>query len=76
MFVFGLMLVNMLYIFDELMVGFYLEDVVCLCILIIDFCDCGNMVVVVEYELLIIEVGDEVVEIGLNVGDGGGYVVF
>jgi len=43
---------------------------------LVDLCDKGNMVLVVEYKLEMIEMVDYVVDFGFGVGIVGGEVVF
>lgn len=66
---------NILYVLDELFIGLYFEDIKFL----LKVLDClvvwKNIVVVIEYNLDIIKIVDYVIDLGLEGGIGGGYVV-
>jgi excinuclease ABC subunit A len=72
----GSSLVNMLYVLDEPTVGLHPQDVDRLSGAIRGLCDRGNTVVVVEHEESMLQVADQLVEIGPGAGDRGGRVVF
>lgn len=68
--------VDLMYIFDELSVGFYLKDVYKLNNFLKKLCDKGNIIIVVEYDLDVIKIVDYIVDVGLKVGKYGGEVVY
>lgn len=66
---------KMLYILDEFIIGLYFEDVCKLLEVLYFLVDQGNMVVVIEYNLDVIKIVDWIIDIGLEGGDGGGWIV-
>lgn len=72
----GSSLVNMLYVLDEPTVGLHPQDVDRLSGAIQGLCQRGNTVVVVEHEESMLQIADQLVEIGPGAGDRGGRVVF
>lgn len=72
----GSSLVNMLYVLDEPTAGLHPHDVTRLRDAILALRDRGNTVVVVEHEPTVMQVADELIEIGPAAGDSGGYVVY
>ncbi|MFP6648851.1 MAG: hypothetical protein VB817_05295 [Pirellulaceae bacterium] len=72
----GSSLVNMLYVLDEPTVGLHPQDVDRLSGAIQGLCQRGNTVVVVEHEESMLQIADQLVEIGPGAGDRGGRIVF
>ncbi|WP_146518097.1 excinuclease ABC subunit UvrA [Stieleria varia] len=69
-------LVNMLYVLDEPTAGLHPADVRELATAILSLRDRGNTVIVVEHNETLIEMADEVIEVGPGAGVGGGEIVF
>lgn len=65
----------MLYVFDELMVGLYMVDVVKLICVLYWLVDVGYSVVVIEYDFDVIVEVDWIIDFGLEGGVGGGMIV-
>lgn len=72
----GSSLVNMLYVLDEPTAGLHPHDVARLRDAIVALRDRGNTVVVVEHEPALMEVADQLIEIGPAAGESGGNLVF
>lgn len=72
----GSQLVNMLYVLDEPTSGLHRLDVNQMIHAIEKLRDRGNSVIVVEHEPALLDVANEIVEIGPRAGDSGGEVVF
>ncbi len=72
----GSSLTEMLYIFDEPSIGLHPRDVERLNDLLGRLRDKGNTVLVVEHDRDVIQIADQVVELGPGAGDQGGQVVF
>lgn len=72
----GSSLVNMLYVLDEPSVGLHPRDVEPLASAIRGLQRRGNTVVVVEHEETLIQVADQIVEIGPGAGELGGKITF
>ena len=69
-------LVNMLYVLDEPTAGLHPTDVQRLSESILSLRDRGNTVIVVEHNETMIEMADEIIEVGPGAGVRGGEVVF
>ena len=69
---FGVGLIGVIYILDELSIGLYLGDYRKFIGLFEEFKDWGNTVVVVEYDEDIMKVLDYLVEMGFGAGEFGG----
>ncbi len=72
----GSSLVDITYIFDEPSAGLHPRDVIRLNTLLKQLKDRGNTVLVVEHNRDVIEIADEVIEIGPKAGCGGGNIMF
>ncbi|TWU50524.1 UvrABC system protein A [Rubripirellula tenax] len=72
----GSSLVNMLYVLDEPTAGLHPADVDRLSHAIVGLRDRGNSVIVVEHDQTMIQLADQVIEIGPEAGVGGGNVMF
>jgi excinuclease ABC subunit A len=64
-----------LYILDEPTTGLHFHDVDRLLSVLARLTDNGNTVVVIEHNLDVIKTADQVVDLGPEGGDGGGYIV-
>ena len=64
-----------LYVLDEPTTGLHFEDVRCLLSVLQRLVDAGNTVVVIEHNLDVIKCADQIIELGPDGGDGGGYIV-
>lgn len=60
------------YILDELIMGFYVDDIVCLFKVLDCFVDDGNIVFVIEYNFDVIKIVDYIIDFGFEGGIGGG----
>lgn len=69
-------LVNMLYVLDEPTAGLHPTDVKQLSESILSLRDRGNTVIVVEHNETLIELADEIIEVGPGAGVEGGNIVF
>lgn len=72
----GSSLCGMIYIFDEPSTGMHPRDVHRMIRLLKNLRDKGNTVLVVEHDKDIIEIADEVIDIGPLAGKNGGQVLF
>lgn len=72
----GSSLSDMTYIFDEPSAGLHPSDVARLNRLLIELRDKGNTVLVVEHDKDVIEIADEVIDVGPHAGVDGGRIVF
>lgn len=72
----GSSLTGMTYIFDEPSTGMHPRDVHRMCRLLKSLRDKGNTVLVVEHDKDIIEIADEVVDVGPLAGKNGGQILF
>ncbi|WP_159671471.1 ATP-binding cassette domain-containing protein [Streptomyces mexicanus] len=72
----GSSLIEMLYVFDEPTVGLHPHDVASMTALLRQLRDKGNTVLVVEHDPAVMEVADQIVEIGPGAGAEGGQLVF
>ncbi|GIH97012.1 ATP-binding cassette domain-containing protein [Planobispora siamensis] len=72
----GSSLIEMLYIFDEPTVGLHPHDIASMTTLLRRLRDKGNTVLVVEHDPAVMEIADQIVEIGPDAGTGGGELVF
>ncbi len=64
-----------LYIFDEPTTGLHFEDIRKLLLVLHEFVDQGNTVVVIEHNLDVIKTADNIIDLGPEGGDGGGEIV-
>jgi excinuclease UvrABC ATPase subunit len=69
-------LVDLLYIFDEPSIGLHPRDVHRLNDLLRKLRDKGNTVLVVEHDRDVIEIADEIVDVGPQAGTRGGEIVY
>lgn len=72
----GSSLTNMTYILDEPSVGLHPHDVRRLREILLKLRDKGNSVLVVEHDRDVIEIADEIIEMGPGPGTNGGTVLF
>lgn len=72
----GSSLSDMIYIFDEPSTGMHPRDVHRMTNLLKDLRDKGNTVLVVEHDKDVINIADEVIEVGPLAGKGGGQILF
>ncbi|GAA2390454.1 excinuclease ABC subunit UvrA [Streptomyces glaucosporus] len=72
----GSSLIEMIYIFDEPTVGLHPHDIASMTTLLRQLRDKGNTVLVVEHDPAVMEIADQIVEIGPDAGAGGGRLVF
>lgn len=72
----GSRLVGTLYVLDEPSIGLHVRDTNRLAETVRDIASCGNTVIVVEHDRIMIEGGDYVIEMGPGGGENGGAVVF
>ena len=64
-----------LYILDEPTTGLHFEDVNKLISILQELTNNGNTVVVIEHNLDILKCSDWIIDLGLNGGDEGGYII-
>ncbi len=64
-----------IYILDEPTTGLHFDDVRKLIDVLNRLCDSGNTIVIIEHNLDVIKVGDYIIDMGPEGGDGGGTVV-
>ena len=64
-----------LYILDEPTTGLHFEDVNKLISILQELTNNGNTVVVIEHNLDILKCSDWIIDLGLNGGDEGGYIM-
>ena len=64
-----------LYILDEPTTGLHFEDVNKLVSILQELTNNGNTVVVIEHNLDILKCSDWIIDLGLNGGDEGGYII-
>lgn len=69
-------LVGITYIFDEPSAGLHPRDIVRLNALLLQLRDRGNTVLVVEHNKAVIDIADEIVEVGPKAGRDGGSIIF
>lgn len=69
-------LTNMTYIFDEPSTGLHPRDVKRMNKILTSLRDNGNTVIVVEHDRDVIEIADEIIDIGPKAGVNGGNVMF
>ncbi len=72
----GSSLTDMIYIFDEPSTGMHPRDVHRMTNLLKDLRDKGNTVLVVEHDKDVINIADEVIEVGPLAGKSGGQILF
>ena len=72
----GSSLTGMIYIFDEPSTGMHPRDVYRMTKLLKSLRDKGNTVLVVEHDKDVIEIADEVIEVGPEAGIKGGEIMF
>lgn len=72
----GSSLSDMIYIFDEPSTGMHPRDVHRMTNLLKDLRDKGNTVLVVEHDKDVINIADEVIDVGPFAGKGGGQILF
>ena len=63
------------YILDEPTTGLHFEDVKVLLSVIHKIVELGNTVLIIEHNLDVIKVADHIIDIGLEGGQNGGYVI-
>jgi excinuclease ABC subunit A len=64
------------YILDEPTTGLHFEDIQHLLSVLNKLVDRGNTVLVIEHNMDVIKVGDHVIDLGPEGGDGGGKILF
>lgn len=64
------------YILDEPTTGLHFEDIQHLLDVLNKLTDRGNTVLVIEHNLDVIKVADNIIDLGPEGGDGGGYILF
>ena len=64
------------YILDEPTTGLHFQDIQHLLLVLNKLVDRGNTVLVIEHNMDVIKVGDHVIDIGPEGGDGGGRILF
>ena len=72
----GSALTDVTYVFDEPTAGLHPHDVDRMGTLLVELCDAGNTVLVVEHDPAIIAIADHVVDLGPGAGRNGGTVTF
>ncbi len=72
----GSNLSNITYIFDEPTAGLHPDDAKRIAALLLKLRDKHNLVLVVEHSRSMIEIADEVIELGPQAGNHGGHLVF
>ena len=72
----GSSLTDMTYIFDEPSTGLHPNDVARLNKLLLELRDKGNSILVVEHDEDVINIADEVIDVGPKAGVDGGRIVF
>jgi len=72
----GSHLVDTLYVLDEPTAGLHAADIVRMLQVIRELVDRGNSVVMVEHDASVVDVADEVIDIGPGAGQQGGRLVF
>ena len=65
-----------LYILDEPTTGLHFEDINKLLIVLHKLVDNGNTVIVIEHNMDVIKTADHIIDLGLEGGKAGGYVLF
>ena len=64
------------YILDEPTTGLHFEDIHHLLEVLNKLVDRGNSVLVIEHNMDVIKVGDHIIDLGPEGGDGGGKILF
>ena len=64
------------YILDEPTTGLHFEDIQHLLDVLNKLVDRGNTVLVIEHNMDVIKVGDHIIDLGPEGGDGGGKILF
>lgn len=64
-----------IYIFDELIIGLYVDDISCLLKVLNCIVENGDMVVIIEYNFDVIKMVDYIIDLGLEGGEGGGIII-
>ncbi len=72
----GSSLTDVTYVFDEPTIGMHPHDIERMNRLLLQLCDKGNTVLVVEHKPEVIEIADHVIDLGPGAGTAGGMVVF
>jgi len=67
---------NTLYILDEPTTGLHFQDIQHLLSVLNKLVDKGNTVLIIEHNMDIIKVADHLIDLGLEGGEKGGYVIF
>ncbi len=72
----GSTLVDTLYILDEPTIGLHPKDTTKLAQVLVDLKNKGNTVIVVEHEEAVMQIADQIVDIGPTAGKNGGYLIY
>lgn len=72
----GSSLTDLTYIFDEPSVGLHPNDVQQLNKLLVELCDKGNTVLIIEHDPDVIAIADHVIDMGIGAGKDGGNIVY
>lgn len=72
----GNSLIDLLYILDEPSVGLHPEDILRINRLLIDLKKKGNTILIIEHDIDVIEIADNIIELGAESGKRGGGLIF
>ena len=67
---------NTFYILDEPTTGLHFDDIAILLNVLNQLVNRGNTVLVIEHNMDVIKVADHIIDLGPEVGDGGGKILF